>query len=168
MPDRFTFTVALLALLLAGLALWRTFQPVDVSENLEAEHGSEHDEEHGSVAPYMADLQRYAEKLYHAGQNEHWELASFYGHELEEAAEAIEQGGFEEDGQPLAPLVARWLMPSVEQAEAAAEAGDRRAFDTAYAELVTACNTCHAATDHGFIAITAPEANAFTNQDFAP
>lgn len=166
MPDRFSFLLAVIAVLLAGLALWRTFQPTErVVDTVEV---VDHDEGEVSVAPHMANLQRYAEKLYHAGASEHWELAQFYGHELEEAAEVIEAGGFEEEGQPLGPLVARWLVPTVERTEAAAEAGDRVAFDAAYAELVTACNACHAATDHAFVQITTPQTNSFTNQRFAP
>lgn len=164
MPDRFTFIIALFAFLLAGLALWRTLQAPETA----ATPHTDADEETGSVAPYMADLQRYAEKLYHAGENENWELAGFYSHEIEEAAEAIERGGFVEDGEPLAPLVARWLIPTVERAEEAIASGDRATFDAAYADLVAACNTCHEATEHGFVRITMPQANAFTNQDFAP
>ena len=164
MPERFTFLIALLALLVAGLVLWRTLFP---TPTLEPEP-MEHEEEQGSVAPYMADLQRYAEKLYHAGANENWELAHFYSHELEEAAEAIERGGYVEEDQPLAPLVERWLVPAVARTETAAESNDRAAFDAAYTELVAACNTCHTATEHAFVRITVPDANSFTNQDFTP
>lgn len=162
MPERFTFLIALLALLVAGLVLWRSLRP---PPDPAPERTVDHEEEEGSVAPYMADLQRYAEKLYHAGASENWELARFYSHELEETAEAIERGGFAEDGQPLAPLVERWLTPTVERVE---EARERAAFDAAYADLVAACNTCHAATEHAFVRITVPTANAFTNQEFAP
>ncbi len=166
MPDRFSFIVALFALLLGGLALYRTFTPS--TPESPAAHTAADEEEAGELAPHMAALQRHAEKLYHAGANANWPLARFYSHELDEAAEEVEEGDFVEDGQPLGPLVARWLMPAVERAEDAAAAENRAAFDAAYTELVTACNACHAATDHGFIKITVPQSNTFANQDFTP
>lgn len=174
MPERFSFLLALLAFLLGGLALYRSFTPPapaspgphTAADDVTA--ADDEEEESGELAPHMAALQRHAEKLYHAGARANWPLARFYSHELDEAAEEIEDGAFVAGGQPLGPLVARWLLPAVERTEDAAADEDRAAFDAAYADLVAACNACHAATDHGFVKITAPQANAFTNQDFAP
>lgn len=168
MPDRFTFIVALLALLVAGLALFRTSAPVpDAPPDRTA---ADHDEaaEHGELAPHMASLQRFAEKLHLAGEAGNWALAGFYEHEIEETAEAVIEGGFEEDGQEIGPLVEQWLLPAVERVGEAIEAADGAAFGTAYGDLVTACNACHAVTDHGFIQIVVPDGNPYPSQDFAP
>lgn len=166
MPDRFTFIVALFALLVAGLALFRTSDPAPDGPDT-APH-EETEEEHGELAPHMASLQRFAEKLHLAGEAENWELASFYEHEIEETAEAIVAGGFEEEGHEIGPLVERWLLPAVERVGEAVEAGSAAEFGTAYGELVTACNACHAATEHGFIRIVVPTGNPYPSQDFAP
>lgn len=168
MPDRFTFLIALVAVLIAGLALFRTTG--DEGEPRPAEPVPEHEEEgeHGELAPHMASLQRFTEKLHLAGDAGNWELASFYEHELEETAEAVIAGGFEEDGHEIGPLAERFLLPALERVGAAAEAGDAAAFGAAYGELVTACNSCHAATDHGFVRIVVPDGNPYPSQDFAP
>lgn len=168
MPDRFTFLIALVALLVAGLALFRT--PSSETGASPSAPVAEHDEEgeHGELAPYMASLQRFAEKLHLAGEAGNWELASFYEHELEETAEEVGAGGFEEHGHEIGPLVERWLLPAVERVGEAIEAGDAAAFGAAYGELVASCNSCHAATEHAFVRIVAPEGNPYPSQDFAP
>lgn len=176
MPDRFTFIVALFALLIAGLALFRTTgdeaeprsaeRAVSVSEHRGGEHAEEG--EHGEIAPHMAALQRFAEKLHLAGEAGHWELAGFYEHELEETAGALIAGDFEEGGQEIGPLVEQFLLPAVARVGEAVEAGDGAAFEAAYGELVTSCNACHAVTNHGFVRIVVPDGNPYPSQDFAP
>ena len=170
MPDRFTFLAALVALLIAGLALFRTTGDEAAPPSSTAPPVPEHEEEgeHGELAPHMASLQRFAEKLHLAGDAGNWELASFYEHELEETADAVIAGGFEEDGQEIAPLVEQWLLPAVERVGESVETGDAAAFEAAYGELVASCNSCHAATDHGFVRIVVPDGNPYPSQDFAP
>lgn len=165
MPDRFTFIIALIALLVAGLALFRSPDPAPA-----APAATDHDEaeEHGELAPAMASLQRFAEKLHLAGEAGNWALAGFYEHEIEETAEMLVTGDFEADGHEVGPLVEQWLLPAVERVGGAIEAADGAAFGTAYGELVTACNACHAATDHGFIQIVVPDGNPYPSQTFAP
>ena len=131
-----------------------------------AHEGAEHAEE--ELAPYMASLQRYAEKLYLAGSNESWELAHFYEHEIEEVAGELAEGGFAEDGHDVSALVGQMLLPAVERVGAATDARSPEAFDGAYRALIAACNACHDATEHGFIRLRVPDANAYPSQDFGP
>ncbi len=168
MPDRFTFIVALIALLVAGLALFRSAPdaPPAAGHGETEEHGEA--EEHGELAPAMASLQRFAEKLHLAGEAGNWALAGFYEHEIEETAETLVAGDFEADGHEVGPLVEQWLLPAVERVGEAIEAADGAAFGPAYGELVTACNACHAATDHGFIQIVVPDGNPYPSQSFTP
>lgn len=171
MTSRLALGLALFAVLLAGLALYRTFSPAapNPAETALHEETAAHDgEEHGELAPHMAALQRFAAKLHHAGTSENWPLAGFYEHEIEEVAEEIVAGGFEEDGHAMGSLVEQMLLPAVERTGEAIAAGSAADFEVAYGALVTACNACHAATDHGFVTITVPQHNAFTNQDFTP
>jgi hypothetical protein len=133
-----------------------------------APDGAEHEEEGEELAPYMASLQRYTEKLYLAGSNENWELAHFYEHEVEEVAEELAEGGFEEDGHDISALVEAMLLPTVARVEAATEERSAEAFDAAYRGLLTACNGCHDATEHGFIKLQVPDTNAYPSQDFSP
>ena len=52
--------------------------------------------------------------------------------------------------------------------KAAAEAGDPPAFRSAYAEAVSVCNGCHAATGRPFIVIVEPTAPPVSNQQWEP
>lgn len=127
------------------------------------------DEAHAvSLGQHMAYFQRYADKLYFAGTASNWELADFYAHELEETAEGIEAADYVEDGVEIAPLLASLFTEPLESVEAAVDAQDAEAFRRAYAGLVTACNTCHGATEHGFVRIIVPEESGYPNQAFAP
>jgi hypothetical protein len=127
---------------------------------------AEHEGE--ELAPYMAALQRYVEKLYLAGSSEHWELAHFYEHELAEVALEITGGGFEEDGHDVSALTRTMLLPALADVEAALETQSADGFDLSYRALLESCNTCHDATDHGFIRLQVPDANAYPSQDFTP
>src|SRR5690606_28866725 len=101
MPDLFLITSDHPSLRVAVTDLYRTFAPVpDATPDRTA---ADHDEaaEHGELAPHMASLQRFAEKLHLAGEAGNWALAGFYEHEIEETAEAVIEGGFEEDGQEI-------------------------------------------------------------------
>ena len=168
-------------------------QPAPEAGSGGSHDGADHEEEEGEeLAPYMASLQRYVEKLYLAGSNESWELAHFYGEELDEVAEEVTGGGISllEDGKlwgliachhysgPHAPpygvrAAAEFLgsvlsLRLVAQVEEAATERSAEAFTSAYDALITACNVCHDATEHGFIKLRVPDANAYPSQDFAP
>lgn len=144
-------------------------QPAPEAGSGGSHDGADHEEEEGEeLAPYMASLQRYVEKLYLAGSNESWELAHFYGEELDEVAEEVAGGGFTEDGHDVSALMRTMLLPVVAQVEEAATERSAEAFTSAYDALITACNACHDATEHGFIKLRVPDANAYPSQDFAP
>lgn len=164
----------LLAALLAGAVFLASCNeagspPAEATAQTGSHDEAGHEEEEGEeLAPYMASLQRYAEKLYLAGSNESWELAHFYGEELNEVAEEVAGGGFTEDGHDVSALMRTMLLPAVAQVEAAADGRSAEAFDAAYGALITACNACHDATEHGFITLRVPDANAYPSQDFTP
>ncbi|CCE11983.1 conserved exported hypothetical protein [Bradyrhizobium sp. STM 3843] len=59
-------------------------------------------------------------------------------------------------GQPFADLTA------------AVKAKDLAAFDKSYADLTSACNSCHQALNHGAVVIKVPQQAAVSDQDFSP
>jgi cytochrome c553 len=120
------------------------------------------------LAEPMAAWQRHADKLYFAGLHQHWALADFYLHEIEETAEDLAARKVVEDGVELTPLINEMLVPAVERLEESVKARDAAAFDLHYRALVDACNGCHHATKHGFIQITVPERSMFQNQRYLP
>ncbi len=116
----------------------------------------------------MGALQRFADKLYFAGQGESWDLAAFYLHEMEEVAESLLEPGAVADGVPLAPLLQALLLPSLSTLAEAVKQRDAAAFVARYPAVVNGCNACHQATRHGFVRITVPERSMFENQSFLP
>lgn len=153
--DKLAAALSIAALL---LAVYAVVQPRSAGVSVAAQ-------DHGELAHHMAYLQRYADKLHAAGAAQNWELAAFYLHEIEETAEAVVAGEYQEEGQPLSPLVEALLLPAVERAESAS--GVPAAFDEAYAGLVASCNACHAASAHGFIEVVVPERPGYPSQRFA-
>jgi cytochrome c553 len=118
----------------------------------------------------MASMQRFGEKLYFSAEAGNWPLADLYAHELEEAAEELVEGGFEKNDVDLGDFARASFLPTLERVEAAVRAGDGAAFQPAYADLVTSCNACHAATGYGLVRIIVPTdpARPYPSQDFRP
>ena len=115
------------------------------------------------LAALMGQLQVYLHKLDLSVQGNNTELAAFYQHELEEVTEEIVDDVPEYDGFAISELTSQMLVPRIESLERAlASGGDLR---KEMQLLISTCNACHAATDHGFIKITSATSNPF-NQDF--
>lgn len=94
------------------------------------------------------------------------ELADFYHHELEEAAEdLIESIVFYKD-KPIAQLTESMLVPMLDALEDALEEGNWSEIRSAYTAVITSCNACHAATNYGFIVVTPGFGNNPFNQEF--
>jgi hypothetical protein len=121
----------------------------------------------GGLAARMHTLQTHAHKLQLSVAARNGELAYFYLHELEEAAEGIIEEVAEYDGYPIAALTREMLLPTVESLEQAVKAGDWADTDARFAKLLKSCNACHLVAGHGFIRIVPAEGNPFA-QDFSP
>jgi hypothetical protein len=105
-------------------------------------------------------------KLGLAGQEKNWPYATYEGHELEEAFERIAKQVPKWRDFDIAQLIAATVKQPLDDLEAAAKAGDGQRFDASYRQLTDACNACHKSANVGMIAIKAPDASAFPNQDF--
>ena len=122
-------------------------------------------QEHVELALMMKDIQYFTHKLGLALQADNHELASFYVHELEEGLGEV-YGVKEYDKLPIG-ATAKKIMPSAFEALDTA-VHDKKGKDALpqYKEVLSACNQCHNATQHGFIRLTVPSTNPF-NQDFS-
>ena len=118
------------------------------------------------LAQPMGQMQKYMDKLHFAGLEGNWQLAGFYLHELEEQAEKIVEAGVAEDEVDVSKLTQQLLVSQIEQLESLVEAGDSVKFKSGYLELVNRCNSCHQASNHGFIMIKVPELSMFKNQEY--
>lgn len=114
----------------------------------------------------MSRLQTYTHKLQLSLDASNAELGDFYLHEIEEAAEYVVDNLPLYRDFPVGQLTREMLLPAIEAVEDAVESGDWAQSRTAYAELVQACNACHAATGKGYIHIVPAEGNPFA-QDFS-
>src|SRR5580704_19548564 len=105
-------------------------------------------------------------KLGLAGQEKNWPYAAYEGHELEEAFERVAKQVPKWREFDIVQLIAATVKQPLDDLEAAAKARDGQRFDAAYRQLSDACNACHKSANVGMIAIKAPDASAFPNQDF--
>jgi|3_EtaG_2_1085321.scaffolds.fasta_scaffold09648_3 hypothetical protein len=139
----------------------------DRSETVQRSIEEGHDEEHYELAKAMGYMQAYSHKLYLAGQNENWELSSFYAHEIEETIEEIEGAKVVDEGYDISTLVGTMTNPAFKKVEKAIDNQDAEAFADSYKLLIQSCNACHQTTKHEFIKIEVPTAGAVFNQNFS-
>jgi len=124
-----------------------------------------HAEEEYELAPLMGELQRHSAKLGYSIEAQNGPLAAFYVAELKEMLDEIEAIDTH-DGMPIGKpteVIMRGPVGAVEKTVAAA---DWTASASAYGEVITACNRCHLATQHGFIEILPATGPAPFNQRF--
>ena len=58
------------------------------------------------------------------------------------------------------------IEPAFENMSQAIMRQNSKQFEDSFVELTVSCNTCHVATDHGYIVIKKPDSPQFSNQDF--
>jgi hypothetical protein len=107
-------------------------------------------------------------KLYYAGEAKNWKLADFQLRELRQALSRIGRTipNYRKIG--VDDAVASIFTEKAVAVEAAIKSGDAAKFKAAYTEMTGACNACHAAMEHEFLVIKAPEGNVYPNQEFRP
>ena|SRR5690554_16712 len=115
------------------------------------------------IGDLMSSIQIHHAKLWFAGQNENWELASFEIHELEEAIEDIE--AFHTGRKEIEQI--GMIIPALEEVESTIDQRDPIAFNTGFNILTNTCNACHQIAGYEFIVIKTPDIQPFANQDFA-
>jgi hypothetical protein len=121
-----------------------------------------------SLANLMLLVQMRHAKLWFAGYAANWELADFTIHELEEGLEDIAKLYPATKDGPIGDMIEQIAKEPISAVEKAVKARDRNSFVRAYERLTAACNSCHQAANHAFIAIRRPAASPFPNQSFAP
>jgi hypothetical protein len=107
-------------------------------------------------------------KLGLAGRAQNWPLAEYVLVEIRRAFAAIVKTQPRFGGLPVGELVDAAVKKPMNAVEAAIQNRDVKQFAAAYAELTAGCNACHAAADHPFVVIKAPDVYAFPKQDFGP
>lgn len=165
---RATLGVGLAGVLLALSLLYGEVRALQARIEVLAEAVSSLENERVELADLMLRMQIHADKLYFAGQEAYWELASFYLEELEEAAASIAGQDILEGEVNVSNLMQGLVPPEVDRMRSAVAAQDPQAFQDGYQQLLTACNACHRATGHPFVVIREPRRPALDNQDYEP
>ncbi len=155
--------VALLVLSLAGEAyLWHRVSTLEAATP--AAGGGEY-----PLGETMGYLQRYADKLWYAGEAGSWDLAAYYRDELEETAGDVMAAGVVKDGFQVSQNMRDLLPPALADLKGALSSGDSAAFHQRYQAMVDQCDGCHVASGHPFIRVVVPQGPpAQWNQDFSP
>jgi len=120
-----------------------------------------------SYVPSLGDIMGATQlrhfKLWYAGKEKNWDLASY------------ELGQIEESFNTAARLYRNIPIDNIEMIErpltaldSAIKAKDDAGFAKGFSDLTVTCNACHQAAHVGFITMQSPTASPFSNQSFAP
>jgi cytochrome c553 len=163
----FPIAVLLMALLCGGCTPSASHEAAPSSAPQDAAPEA-HEDEHAELALHMAHVQRWTHKAALAVQARNQPLADFYVHELSETIETIQNEVPTYEGYAIAQLTEELLRPPLDTLAQALDGGDWPSIDARLREVATACNTCHTATDHGFIHIQVDDPDQPYLQTFAP
>ena len=105
-------------------------------------------------------------KLGLAAHERNWELAAYAHKELQQALSTVAKVQPKFRNLTVAEMIESMTAEPMHAVETAIQAKDAKKLAEAYDSLTDGCNACHAALNHGFIAIKAPETSAFPNQEF--
>ncbi len=153
--------VLMMGVALSSLASAQTASPAQVATPTTAGYLP-------GLGEIMASQQMRHAKLWLAGRNRNWALASYELDELREGFEDASKFQPVYDEVPVAALIAKFTPEPLEALRKSAAAQNPAQFARSFDQLTAACNACHRAANHGFIVITRPTPPAFTNQVFAP
>jgi hypothetical protein len=106
-------------------------------------------------------------KLGLAGKNEAWAIAGYALTEIRQVFAGIVKAQPRFHGLPVGDLVEAALSQPENDLDTAIKQRDPQKFAEAFDRLTQGCNACHAAADHPYVVIKAPDASAFPNQDFS-
>lgn len=120
------------------------------------------------VAHQMTRIQAYAEKLWWAGEAGNLPLARFYRHGIKEEMEVVATAGIVEDGIPVSEHMQVYGIRSIDAMKELLASGGLKDFRSGYESLMLACTSCHAASGHPELVVTAPTVNRFSGQVFKP
>ncbi len=110
----------------------------------------------------MAGIQMHHAKLWFAGINNNWKLATFEMDEIKEMLEATKET--ERPELKNLPMI----FPAMDSVSTSIQQQNQPAFKKNFQLLTASCNSCHNASHFEFNVITIPSAPPVSNQDFKP
>lgn len=120
------------------------------------------------LATYMANMQRYLEKMYWSAKANNEPLHQFYLHELEEQMESVQEAGITEDGVNVSYNMLHYGIKSLEVYEGRVKEEGLTSYPGHFKNLINGCNACHMVSKKPFVVIKTPELNIYSSQSFEP
>lgn len=120
------------------------------------------------LGEFMTATQLRHAKLWFAGQQNNWDLATYEIDEIKEGLDEARRLYPTFDGIPVAEMMKTIIDPRIDELEKAVRAKSSAKFKIAFDELTSGCNSCHAGANKPFIHIQRPTESPLTNQNFAP
>ena len=114
------------------------------------------------LGEFMLAIQVHHAKLWFAGKNGNWKLATFEMGEIQESVDDIKKYCTDRPEVRSLPM----LYPALDSLNNAIEAKSLERFNKGFTGLTNTCNSCHQTTHHEFNVIKIPDAPPFSNQDF--
>src|SRR5271170_2936160 len=90
-------------------------------------------------------------KLGLAGNEQNWPYAAYELNELREAFDDVAEMVPKYRNFSVPEMIGATVKPAFAALDAAVKAKDSSQFNTAYGQLIAACNACHQSTDHAVI-----------------
>jgi hypothetical protein len=106
------------------------------------------------------------QKLWAAGQQRNWPLAAFQLREMRNAFDRIAATIPKYTNIDLGPTFINIMDSQVRAVNGAITSQNAALFNSAFADLTAACNSCHEALNLGILVMKVPEVTGYPNQDF--
>lgn len=120
------------------------------------------------LAEYMQYIRRYMHKLSLSVQARNGELADFYMHELQASTLSVKQDVPGYEGYDIAYFTGFLLDPALDSLRTTLQTRNWEKIEAEIDNTIHSCNSCHNATGHGFILVTAGYDKNPYNQVFEP
>lgn len=120
------------------------------------------------LAEYMQYMGGYMHKLSLSVKARNGELADFYMHELQASALAVKQDVPGYEGYDIAHFMELLFDPQVDTLRTVLKTRNWGEIESQISTTINSCNTCHNATGHGFVQVTAGFDKNPYNQVFEP
>lgn len=107
-------------------------------------------------------------RLWIAAHEGNWEFGAYELGNLKGAFNRLGRAHPTVENNSFPDMVSAVTQQPFADLAAAVKAKDMAAFDKAYADLTSGCNSCHQALNRGVVAIKVPRDGALDDQDFSP
>ncbi|MDX1671939.1 MAG: hypothetical protein R3211_06330 [Balneolaceae bacterium] len=159
---------SLIAILALTFSLFLLFQCTvdEPKKEKNATSSSSPQRETPELAEYMSNLQYFTHKLALSIDAEYQELALFYFHEVRASIDKTKEDIPGYEGYDIAQLMTILFDPTIQPLDQSLKNGNWEEARKHMLEMIDACNTCHRASSHGFVNVTAGFDRNPYNQSF--